>query len=205
MSIKTKKNSHHHGHLREAIIEAALKLINEGGLGALSLRKCAALAGVSHAAPAHHFGGLAGILTALVTIGFERLNQSMAADLEHANPNSYAQLLAICEGYLTFAETNEALFELMFTSSVPDFSDPALQKASGTAFEILAKGCLPFADNPDHLQTLQIRIWSLVHGFADLSRGHRARPGYHPIRTTTFADVFSNVIPNIVMLPPENK
>ena len=68
---------HHHGNLRNALIEAGIDLLKEGGLPNLTLRKCAALAGVSHAAPAHHFDGLDGLRQAIASEGFSRFRQAM--------------------------------------------------------------------------------------------------------------------------------
>ena len=66
------RTAHHHGDLRQALVAAGIELLDEGGLAALTLRRCAARAGVSHAAPAHHFKGLRGLLTAIVApfVGF---------------------------------------------------------------------------------------------------------------------------------------
>ena len=48
-------DSYHHGNLRQALIDAGIKIINENGENALSLRKVAAACNVSHAAPYAHF------------------------------------------------------------------------------------------------------------------------------------------------------
>jgi AcrR family transcriptional regulator len=66
-------DTYHHGALREALVEAAEALIREQGLEAFTLRECARRAGVSHAAPAHHFGDARGLLTACAAAGMERL------------------------------------------------------------------------------------------------------------------------------------
>lgn len=62
-------SSYHHGDLRRAIIDAALDVIREFSPAAVSLRDLARRAGVSHAAPAHHFGDKAGLLTAVAVQG----------------------------------------------------------------------------------------------------------------------------------------
>ena len=67
--MSKQKRPHHHGNLREALIIAGLELMEEGGPDALTLRKCAKRAGVSHAAPAHHFNGLTGLKAAIVARG----------------------------------------------------------------------------------------------------------------------------------------
>jgi DNA-binding transcriptional regulator YbjK len=61
MTESADKKKPHHGNLRAALVSAGIELLEEGGLEALTLRKCAARAGVSHAAPAHHFEGLQGL------------------------------------------------------------------------------------------------------------------------------------------------
>ena len=55
-----KRRSYHHGDLRNALLQAALTMVDEIGLEQLSLRKVAASVGVSHAAPKHHFGDVKG-------------------------------------------------------------------------------------------------------------------------------------------------
>ena len=66
------RGNYHHGNLREALVAAALDLLESEGLEALSLRKVAAQVGVSHAAPGHHFPTLRDLLTSLASVGFVR-------------------------------------------------------------------------------------------------------------------------------------
>src|SRR5213080_824442 len=70
---------YHHGDLRRALMRAALDAIVEGGPANLSLRDLARRAGVSHAAPAHHFGDKAGLLTSIAAEGYRRLAGSLGA------------------------------------------------------------------------------------------------------------------------------
>ena len=72
-AANTPKRPYHHGNLRAVLLEAALAEIAERGPQALSLRELARRAGVSHAAPAHHFGDKPGLLTAIAAEGFRRL------------------------------------------------------------------------------------------------------------------------------------
>src|SRR5829696_3636865 len=105
----TKSGSYHHGALRAAVINAALEVISESGPGAVSLRDLARRAGVSHAAPAHHFGDKAGLLTAVAADGFERL----AATLRQAYQTT-GSFLEVGVAYVRFAVTHRAHFEVMF-------------------------------------------------------------------------------------------
>src|SRR6476619_1720008 len=70
---------YHHGALRDALLQAAEKLLERYGLPGLTLRAVAREAGVSHAAPTHHFGDLTGLLSELAAIGYRQFNAAMVA------------------------------------------------------------------------------------------------------------------------------
>ena len=70
---------YHHGALRDALLKAAETVLERDGLAGLTLRAVAREAGVSHAAPTHHFGDLTGLVSELAAIGFRQFNAAMAA------------------------------------------------------------------------------------------------------------------------------
>src|SRR6201993_1506468 len=78
---------YHHGALRDALLQAAEKVLERDGLPGLTLRAVAREAGVSHAAPTHHFGDLTGLLSELAAIGYRQFNEAMRA----ANASGTAQ------------------------------------------------------------------------------------------------------------------
>lgn len=150
---------------RDALIEAGLALLIEGGPEGLTLRRAAARAGVSHAAPAHHFKGLPGLHTAIASRAFALFTDAMLHRLAAAGDRPFARLLAICEGYLDFARDSAGLFHVMFACPDLDDQDPALIAESARAYGVLREGCLPFAgDRPDPV--LEGLVWSSVHGYA---------------------------------------
>ncbi|MFI7575148.1 TetR/AcrR family transcriptional regulator [Micromonospora sp. NPDC049497] len=154
---------YHHGDLRRALLAAAVEAIGEAGPGALSLRDLARRAGVSHAAPAHHFGDKAGLLTAVAAQGFDLLADALrAAD---------GGLLEVGVAYVGFAVEHRAHFEVMFRSDLLRADDPELlaaQERSGAALHASVAG-LP-ADRPtaSDPQGDALAAWSIVHGFATL-------------------------------------
>lgn len=152
---------------RTALIEAAIGLLQSGGLAGMTLRQAAARAGVSHAAPAHHFDGLPGLLTATAAHAFQIFTAHMTEARDAAPPEPRAQLLAVCEGYLAFAKGHAGLFQLMFTSAAVCHDDPALMAASHAAYGVLRAACTPF-DAPDP-KALETAVWALVHGYAALA------------------------------------
>src|SRR5688500_19272792 len=96
---------YHHGHLRQAILAAAVDALTESGPARLSLRELARRAGVSHAAPTHHFGDKKGLLTALATEGFDQL----AAALRESRGGT-GSVLGLGGTYGRFATTQRARF-----------------------------------------------------------------------------------------------
>lgn len=168
---KTQKTTYHHGDLRDVLIDAARAELEETGLEAFSLRKVARRAGVSHAAPAHHFGDAAGLLTALATLGFREFLAAMVQRGAAAERDAEAQLIAAGLGYLDFAIGNNALFRLIHASARPSHTDPDLLEAARASFQHLVDLVASGTDRPcDDAQTYldAVTIWSNVHGLADL-------------------------------------
>ena len=119
---------YHHGDLRRAILNAALDVISADGPSALSLRDLARRAGVSHAAPAHHFKDRTGLLTAIAAEGYELLAATLAeaADLKDAGVR-----------YVRFAREHPAHFQVMFTPELLRTNDLELTTARALAGERL--------------------------------------------------------------------
>ena len=168
------KRPHHHGNLREALINAGLELMEEGGPDALTLRKCAKRAGVSHAAPAHHFNGLTGLKAAIVARGHRLFSDSMRRAGAKAAKTPHAQLAAICDGYITFSRHHTAVFKFMFQTHdvdhdlLDDITRNELECESSTSYEILRTACAPFEHGQADSLGTEIMVWSMVHGYATL-------------------------------------
>ena len=170
---------YHHGTLRTALLEGAESILNTQGIGGLTLRAAAREAGVSHAAPTHHFGDLSGLLTALATTGFTRLRERLDEGIAAAGDGAGARITALGRVYVGFARNSPGLFQLMFRSERLDWCAPDLSQAAEAAFELLA------LDEPDgetgspeglHRFTIATTRWSLVHGLATLLVDGRLGP-----------------------------
>jgi len=188
-----------HGNLREALIDAGIDLLDQGGLPALTLRKCAAKAGVSHAAPAHHFDGLDGLILAIATRGFTQFTAYMRTHRENAGDTDAAKLRAILDGYIKFTADHPALFTLMFGARIDIAPDPDLSQAAGDAYQTLAETCAPFSTDRDgNSRSLEILVWSMCHGFASLRLVGQGTPE-GPLSDVSFSDVLRR-LPDIVGL-----
>jgi AcrR family transcriptional regulator len=167
-----KGSTYHHGDLRRALLGAAEVVLAERGVEGFTLRECARRAGVSHAAPAHHFGDVTGLLTALAALGFETLTAAMR-DARAGIADPQERLWAIGRGYVAFAREYPERFRLAFSSHRLNHDDPALRAAGEAAFLELETairlvtggdtGPLP----ADALADL-VHAWSVVHGFSHL-------------------------------------
>lgn len=156
--------TYHHGDLRTALVAAAEGLLASGAT--LSLRAVAKAAGVSHAAPYHHFANLDALLAAVATRGFHDL----AADMEAArhSTDTAATLVGHCTAYVAFALARPAAFRLMFSPLLQRKADhPALQAAADGSFEVLRKAA--HAHAAEGADELALAGWSLAHGLASLA------------------------------------
>lgn len=156
------RNTYHHGDLRAVLLAEAARLIAERGAERLSLRELAREAGVSHAAPAHHFADRRGLLTALATEGFTML----AGVLEAARP----EFLSAAVAYVRFALAHPGHFAVMFDASLLDAGDAELLAAQIAASAELSRGVDSLSDtkaraNP---KEAELAAWSMVHGFSML-------------------------------------
>ncbi len=121
------ERNYHHGDLRAALLIAARSIVEEQGAEAFTLREAARRAGVSHGAPAHHFGDKTGLLTALAAqVVLERVEQVEAAKLA-AGSNPRDQLKACGMAHIDFLISHPHLEGLCRRDNLVNRSDPALQ------------------------------------------------------------------------------
>lgn len=166
---------YHHGDLRNALIQSGLELLTEGEPDGLTLRKVAARAGVSHAAPTHHFGNRDGLFIAIAASGFDRFREYMLADRFADGPAPQQQLVGISKGYLRFSREQPALFRMIFSVEFKNCPEEELQAASRRAYDVLAEVCALFEADPAGPGINELKVWSVVHGYATLSLFQRGR------------------------------
>lgn len=170
---------YHHGDLASALLAAAEQELTERGVEGFSLRGVAKRAGVSHAAPAHHFRDVNGLLTELAARGFERLMARQQDFLRRARSGARAQIEAMGLGYVMFATENPALFRLMFGSQRPELRDDRLVKVARSAFDAFVAQVAGVTGNlnppsKDRAALVDVAAaWAAAHGLADLLVGAR--------------------------------
>ena len=165
---------YHHGALRDALLGAAERLLEREGLAGLTLRAVAREAGVSHAAPTHHFGDLTGLVSELAAIGFRQFNDAMAAAGATGN-SPMAKAMARAKAYVAYAQAHPGMYGLMFRTERLDMSRASLREAARASFAGLAGAIGANRQEQISEQALSLdqgaaiaRAWSLVHGFTML-------------------------------------
>lgn len=156
---------YHHGNLREALLLAADEVLTERGPVGITLREVAKAAGVSHAAPYHHFSSLDDLLAAVAERGFIVLGDSLERASMFENPRE--RFLRISEAYVSFARSRPAQFRLMFgplTTRKREY--PGMQAAGERAFSVVLAAASAY--DPRNGPELALCGWSLAHGLSNL-------------------------------------
>ncbi|MDF3051104.1 MAG: TetR family transcriptional regulator [Pseudonocardia sp.] len=164
---------YHHGDLRQTLLAAAVDAIAESGPARLSLRELARRAGVSHAAPAHHFGDKAGLLTAVAAEGYHLLADALTAAQQAGD------FLDTGVAYVRFAVDHRAHFEVMYRPDLYHPDDQAVAAARQRAADALYGGVGTVTDTrtDSGIALAGAAAWCLVHGFATLWLNHALPAG----------------------------
>ena len=170
-----KRSTYHHGDLRAALIKAADEIIAQEGIEAFSLRAAAQRAGVSPAAPAHHFGSARGLLTEVALLAFERVDRYIE-DAGRSN-DVIADARSVSLAFLTFVLHHPGHFRLMFRNDLVDRDDPRFAAVSRRPGMRLSRAVLAYRGrgdvDPDSFDDSADMLCGLstLHGLAHLVSG----------------------------------
>jgi AcrR family transcriptional regulator len=157
---------------RETLLEAAVRLLEERGPGALRIRDVAEAAKQSTMGVYTHFGSKQGLLEQLYLHGFRRLEDRL--NRVASAGRGQQELLAFALAYRAFAVDNEALYGLMFERATPDFVPSDASRMAGLAtFEMLAArvaGWRPEVTDPAAAAHL---VWGTMHGLVSIELMHK--------------------------------
>ena len=173
-----RRESYHHGNLREALIQSALALIAERGPAGFSFAEVARAAGVSPAAPYRHFRDRNALVAEIARQGFERFAAELDRAWSEGRPDPVTAIENVGRAYLTFARRDPAFYAAMFETGFPLEADPALLRASEQAFAVLRRAADlavashrdPAAPRPPALM-VALHLWAMAHGIAALFVG----------------------------------
>ncbi len=169
----TARRGYHHGNLREALMEAARRLVAENGPHGFTLAEAARLAGVSPGAVYRHFDGRESLVAELGRRGFDQFRRWLQSAVENASSPMEA-LVQMGHAYLTFAREEPGFYGAMFSGAGMSQNAPMRDNDEGSsgAFGLLLEGlerALPKERN--HAvdgRLLALQVWSMSHGLARL-------------------------------------
>ncbi len=175
--MKHARPHYHHGDLRNALIKQAVKLVEEGGAEAFSLREAARLVGVTANAAYRHFADKSDLLNAVARVGVSRQERcilkalALAAARETPAAAAMERLKALGRGYVAFAVAHPELLRVMFGSRGHGALDESGFRRTApyallgrTLDDLAATGALPAERRPG----AELKAWTVVHGFAAL-------------------------------------
>ncbi|MBX3501188.1 MAG: TetR/AcrR family transcriptional regulator [Alphaproteobacteria bacterium] len=169
------RGRYHHGSLHQALIDATEDILAEHGIEGFTLREAARRAGVSAAAPAHHFGSATGLLTEVALLGFEELTRDLKEANARGGKDVAARLREQGVAYVRFALSHPGLFQLMFRATRLKAQDERLHLAGRAAMGELKSAIGDYfrqaGRRPSERTTLATTLaaWSAAHGFAQLA------------------------------------
>lgn len=173
-----KRQSYHHGGLRQALVDGAIELIETQGLEQLSLRRVATRLGVSQSALYSHFRDKRELLDAVAAVGFECLRAQLYAALRGGD-DATARSAAVAHAYLMFALARRDLFRLMFRPRhVNGVQDAALDRAATDCILLIEDSLreVPQTASSSAPRLQSTLSWALIHGLAELLLTGRVKP-----------------------------
>lgn len=162
---------YHHGDLRRALIDAARRLLEAEGPSALSLRAVAREAGVSPAAPYHHFKDKGELLEAIAQQGWEMLNATLARARAEAK-TVHDKMLGLGVAYVLFAKHHPSLYRVMYDGSRDQEDLPDHAKADDSAYCQVRDTLVEAGADPNDTVNLELATtaaWCAAHGLAEMA------------------------------------
>lgn len=170
--VNRSRDPYHHGDLRQAMVNAAIELLRDGGVSALTLRAAARKAGVSQAAPYRHFADRADLLAAVAADGFARLKAAFIhAARSAASPREGLRELA--RAYVRFGVKHPAEYRVMFGAETAGRGRfPELDSQSGSVYQLLIDGIIGLQQlglvKVGDPTAIALTAWSSMHGLVML-------------------------------------
>lgn len=177
-----RRTGYHHGNLREALIEAALQLVKEGGPESVSVREAAKRAGVSPGAPFRHFNNRTALMTAVAEQAMGQFRAEITKAVEKvASDDPIKRFAAIGVAYLRWAFQNLTQFQIISTRSLIDWDGSESLRRDNDAVRSLLEESMVEAQRrsmlrSDNIADTQIAARALVYGLARMHiDGHFAQ------------------------------
>ena len=197
--------TYHHGDLANALLDAVGEIVREKGVSGVTLREAARRAGVSHSAPAHHFGDKTGMLEAYAIRGWTMLSEALgSAFLATDGHGDRVQLVTMGRAYIRFAMDHPDHYEVMLRM-MDDCDDPLapVHIAADSSFMPLALLVGRLVDGgvvrEDQARYFASMLWGMVHGVTHLWLSERLTHFYEDHTPDQFIDGFLETTASVIL------
>ena len=164
-----KRKTFHHGNLREALLEASLKLLDEMGPEGVTIRAVARETGVSHAAPVNHFKDREALLTGLSIQLFEELSDGIQRKLRKVDDKPADVVAVFADGLIDYGLKHPNRYRLLWRRDLVDNEDEGLQQAmDGIYDQLIDEISKSRKKKPFDQHTVAIALWSIAHGYVSM-------------------------------------
>ena len=174
------KRGYHHGDLKRALVDGALRLIEDKGPTGFTLSEAAREAGVTPAAVYRHFEGREDLIAEAARQGYEIFGDLMEYAYAKGQPSALASFEATGRAYLAFARKYPGHYVAMFESGISTQRSPELNDVATRAMGVLERAAeqlsahIPEEKRPPP-QMFSAHIWAMSHGVVELFA--RGAPG----------------------------
>ena len=167
------KRGYHHGNLRQALIDAALQLIEDKGPTGFTLSEAAKFAGVTPAAVYRHFQGREDLIAEIARQGYAIFGDTMEYAYQSGQPSALAAFEATGRAYLAFARKYPGHYIAMFESGISVNRDPDLAAVAERSWGVLEKAATDLSqhipeDRRPPAKMFSAHIWALSHGVVEI-------------------------------------
>ncbi|SER45247.1 DNA-binding transcriptional regulator, AcrR family [Tranquillimonas rosea] len=174
------KRGYHHGNLRQALVDAALGLIEEKGPAGFTLSEAAKQAGVTPAAVYRHFEGREDLIAEAARQGYEIFADLLDYAYASGKPSALAAFEATGRAYLAFANRYPGHYVAMFESGISIHRTPDLHAVATRALGVLEQAATELSQHipPEKRpppQMFAAHVWAMSHGVVELFA--RGSPG----------------------------
>ena len=177
-NVAAEAKPYHHGDLRRALMDSATAILERDGPNALSLRAVAREAGVSPAAPYHHFKDKDELLSAIAMEGFSRLSAALV-DAAGDDGDAETKMSDLGVAYVKFAQSHPALYRVMYDRARAEDALPQKADHDHDGFQILKDALTKAGGNrvsETDIHLASIASWCAAHGLAEMSGFVQFRP-----------------------------
>jgi AcrR family transcriptional regulator len=166
--MNVKSSTYHHGNLREELLKAAMEILDESGIEAVTIRQVARKVGVGHSAPANHFADKRALLTQLAIDIFVSLGQLIKRDLQLAPQGLGEKVRVFTDTLIEFGLSQPNRFRLLWRRDYLENDSKELNGAMDVIYEALLATLATDKESNVSVESKAIALWSMLQGYVTM-------------------------------------